>query len=211
MTAYRFTMAREPLEALPSGALWLPGRGVLCVSDLHLGKSERLARRGGPLLPPYDGVRTLDRLRADITSTGARCVLSLGDSFDDSFVTLTDPERQALTALTDLCEWIWVEGNHDPVLPVAGQSCATHTLGHLTFRHIPGGTTPEVAGHLHPKAAPPRGAARACFLTDGARLILPAYGAYTGGLPVSDDAFDGLFSGRRLAILTGTRALPMPV
>ena len=211
MNALPFTFADEPLLALPSGALVQPGARLLCVSDLHLGKSDRIARRAGTLLPPYETRATLDRLAAAIDQTDPRTVLCLGDSFDDLAAAdnLAPEDRATLLRLQSGRRWIWIEGNHDPgPVDLGGDHLASFTAGGLTFRHIATpGATAEVSGHYHPKLALPGTGARPCFLFDDCRLILPAFGAYTGGLHASDPVLRGLFGPRARAIVTGRRAL----
>lgn len=214
MTAHAFTLSDAALSALPSGALHWPDRRLLCVSDLHLGKSERLARRGGALLPPYETRETLSRLDAVIEATQPETVICLGDSFDDltAAQSLPEPERLWLARLMAGRDWIWIEGNHDagPV-DVGGTHRAEVTLGPLTFRHIAApAATGEISGHYHPKFSL-RGQSRRCFLLDRNRLILPAFGAYTGGLRHDDAALAGLMGKGAIAILTGPRAIPCPL
>ncbi|EGJ22146.1 metallophosphoesterase [Cereibacter sphaeroides WS8N] len=212
MNGHAFFFAGVRLTALPSGALWWPAERLLCVSDLHLGKAERLARRGGTLLPPYETQATLARLEADLEATAAERVLCLGDSFDDGAAAdgLAEPERLWLRRLMTGRDWIWILGNHDPAPTACGGSHrATAVLGPLTFRHIAEGEA-EVSGHYHPKCAL-AGRARPCFLLDGRRLILPAYGAYTGGLWCHDPALVALMQPGALAILTGAKAIPLPM
>lgn len=212
---YGFTLAGETLVALASGALWWPEREVLVVSDLHLGKSERIARLGGAALPPYETYETLERLEADLGRVAARAVVCLGDSFDDRAAAEGLPEGVVdwLVRLQAGRRWTWIEGNHDPG-PVAlgGAHLADMAAGGLVFRHIatPGGVG-EVSGHYHPKTRV-AGVSRRCFLLDRARLILPAYGTYTGGLWSHDPALSGLMEDGALAIVTGrvARAMPMP-
>jgi DNA ligase-associated metallophosphoesterase len=211
MNALPFTLAGEPLLALPCGALFHPGARLLCVSDLHLGKSDRIARRSGAMLPPYETRATLDRLSAAVDQTDPRTILCLGDSFDDLAAadSLAEDDRATLLRLQAGREWVWIEGNHDPgPVDLGGSHRAALTIGALTFRHIATpGETGEVSGHYHPKLALPGTGARACFLFDSRRLILPAYGAYTGGLRASDPALRGLFGPDARAILTGRRPI----
>lgn len=210
---YRFALATAQLCALPSGALFWPDQALLVVSDLHFGKSERLARRGGSLLPPYETRATLERLDADIETTAARRILCLGDSFDDLTAAegLDEGDRLWLLRLMAGREWIWVEGNHDagPV-DLGGSHLAEFHLGAIGFRHIASDKTPEISGHYHPKARL-AGRAHRCFLIDHNRVILPAYGTYTGGLWAQDPAFAPLMTAGALAVLTGAHALPMPM
>jgi uncharacterized protein len=210
------TLAHESLIARPSGALFWSERGILCVSDLHLGKSERMARRGGALLPPYETRETLARLEAEIEATGARTVICLGDSFDDaaSLDGLDESDRLWLTRLIAGRDWVWIAGNHDSgPLEIAGSHRAEVRLGGLVFRHIAEpGARGEVSGHYHPKARL-AGKAWRCFLADSARLILPAFGTFTGGLWAQDPVLTGLMQPGALALLIGgtqTRAIPMP-
>ena len=214
MTGYAFTFATANLIARASGALFWPDQNLLICSDLHFGKSNRLARRGGALLPPYETRATLARLDADLGSTGATSVICLGDSFDDLAAAdaLDNTDRTLLVGLMAGRNWVWLEGNHDPgpATGIAGQHCAELTVQPLTFRHIGGGNGFEVSGHYHPKARL-SGRSRRCFLIDANRVILPAYGEYTGGLWCDDPALTGLMGPRAIAVLTGTRALAIPM
>jgi DNA ligase-associated metallophosphoesterase len=216
--AHPFTLCGARLRALPSGALHWPEAGVLAVADLHLGKAERLARRGGALLPPYETEDTLARLEADIAAIAPTRVLCLGDSFDDDDAAgaLSEAVLLRLARLMAGREWDWIAGNHDPApLALAGSHRATVTLGPLTFRHIAEpAARGEVSGHYHPKARLALGGARVarpCFLIDAARVILPAYGTYTGGLSTGAEALAGLMGDGALAVLTGPRAQPLPM
>ncbi len=219
MNRIDFTLAGAQLSALGSGALWWADQGVLCVSDLHLGKSERIARRTGAALPPYDTQDTLNRLTADLAQTQARMVICLGDSFDDLGAALALPEQERLwiTRLQAGRRWIWIEGNHDPgPVDLGGSHLAELLVPPLTFRHIAqGGARGEVSGHYHPKAsvrARGRSISRPAFLYDDTRLILPAYGTYTGGLRSDAQVLCTLMQPEARAILTGKApvAIPMP-
>ncbi len=213
MTPYAFTLADTDLIALPSGGLYWPAQSTLCVSDLHLGKSGRMARRGGTLLPPYEVRATLEKLDADIEATRPARVICLGDSFDDLTAVgeLEDHARLWLARLMAGRDWVWIEGNHDagPV-EIGGTHRANLRLGPLTFRHIATPARGEISGHYHPKARL-GGTARPCFLLDADRLILPAYGHYTGGLRCEDPVLQALMHPKALAILTGPRAIAMPM
>ncbi len=213
MNSYGLTFAGLALTALPTGALHWPDQNLLIVSDLHLGKSERLARRGGALLPPYETRETLTRLSDDLDRTGAKHLIALGDSFDDltAATTLDEADHQTLTRLMAGRAWTWVEGNHDAGShDLGGSHMAEARLGQVTCRHIPGGIGPEIAGHYHPKARL-GGTARPCFLIDTQRIIMPAYGAYTGGLYCDDLALLALMQPNAIAVLTGPRAIPCPM
>ncbi|MBT9244522.1 ligase-associated DNA damage response endonuclease PdeM [Gemmobacter fulvus] len=214
MTAYSFAFADADLRALPSGALHWPAQQMLVVSDLHFGKSARLARRGGGLLPPYETRATLQRLEADLTQTQAAQVICLGDSFDDltAETELDTADRATLLRLMAGRHWIWVEGNHDPgPAQLGGRHLTTHVEAGITFRHIAeAGASAEVSGHYHPKARL-AGQSRPCFLLSlPDRLILPAYGSYTGGLACGAPALDALMGPKALAILTGQTARALP-
>lgn len=214
MNGYGFTLADADLMALASGGLWWADERALIVSDLHLGKSERLARRGGTLLPPYDVQDTLDRLAADLDRTSARTVICLGDSFDDlDAAALDDQPRSWLLRMMAGRRWIWVAGNHDPApVDLGGEHLGEVSLGGIASRHIARpGAVAEISGHYHPKVRL-AGQSRRCVLTDGAKAILPAYGTYTGGLPVQDDALAALMGPGAMAIVVGRMvcAVPMP-
>lgn len=204
----------ETLHLLPSGALHWPARQLIVVSDLHFGKSERLARRGGSLLPPYETRATLAKLDADLEDTRAKTVICLGDSFDDSAAaeSLEETDTLWLTRLMAGRDWTWILGNHDPgPVTIGGTYRATLKLAPFAFRHIAEiGEVAEISGHYHPKARL-AGRSRPCFLADRQRLILPAYGTYTGGLWSDDAALTALMAPDALAILTGARALAIPM
>ena len=214
MNGFEFSFQGTRLTALGSGALWWPQARLLCVSDLHLGKAERHLRRGGSALPPYETRDTLMRLQAVLEDACPETVICLGDSFDDNAAALALPEaeRQQLAGLMEGRRWIWIEGNHDPApTGFGGEHTAEMALGPLTFRHIAiPGAEGEISGHYHPKARL-RGTVRPAFLLDEARLILPAFGTYTGSLYSSAPVLAGLMGPRALAVLTGTRALAMPM
>lgn len=219
MTTHPFTLAGARLIALPSGALYWPDENLLCASDLHLGKAERYARRSAASLPPYETRDTLARLDADLAATGAKTVVCLGDSFDDSAAAdaLSNNEKLWITTMQSGRRWVWIEGNHDPgPVDLGGTHLAELPLPPLTFRHIARpGASGELSGHYHPKAsvkARGRSVSRPAFLIDSDRVILPAYGTYTGGLRSDNSALSGLMRAEAVAVLTGTvaRAIPMP-
>jgi DNA ligase-associated metallophosphoesterase len=205
----------QPVSLRPSGALWIEAEGMLVAGDLHLEKGSSYAARG-QLLPPYDTRATLDRLDAEIVALNPRTVVLLGDSFHDAraVARLAPDDALRIAGLGRGRELIWAVGNHDdeglaafgPALP--GVIADEIAVAGLTLRHEPqAGLRPgEVCGHLHPCAkivARGRGVRRRAFLTDGSRLILPAFGAYAGGLNACDRAFDGLFDRPPLAGVLG--------
>ena len=191
------------LEAFPDGALWWADHRLLVVADLHFEKGSAFARRG-QMLPPYDTAETLARLSRLIARLLPQTVVALGDSFHDDggAARLSARDRAALAALQAGREWIWIAGNHDQAAPAGldGAHLDELAIGPVAFRHEPGAgeTYGEIAGHLHPAArVAGRGkwVRRRCFVGDGDRLVLPAFGAYAGGLNVLDKAFAGLFRG----------------
>jgi DNA ligase-associated metallophosphoesterase len=215
MNSVDLTFAGERLSALGSGALFWPSEALLVVSDLHLGKSERIARRGGALLPPYETEETLQRLERDIGTTEAKTVICLGDSFDDMAAgeALDDGHRDWIRRLQAGRRWVWIEGNHDPgPLDIGGSHLAEARIGPITFRHIAeaGAEPGEISGHYHPKARL-RAARRPCFMVDRRRMILPAYGCYTGGLDWTTPVLRALFDDTAIAYLTGRSILAVPV
>jgi len=195
------TLAGVDLHADVAGALYWPEQGMLTVADLHLEKGSSFAERG-VLLPPYDTAATLARLGALIARYAPRVVVALGDSFHDGRgpARLADTDRATLKAMQRGRDWIWIAGNHDPdpAENIGGRFLSELKVDALTFRHEPGGDdVGEIAGHLHPVARVARrgrAVSRRCFATDGARLVMPAFGAYTGGLNVRDRAFANVFA-----------------
>jgi hypothetical protein len=192
----------ETLLLDKSGAAYWPAEKTIVFADLHFEKGAAYARRG-TLLPPYDTRTTIKRMAEVITRHAPARVIALGDSFHDGegAERLDPEEREMLARLGAGAEWIWVEGNHDPKPPawIGGRVAAEIALGGLVFRHVPGGSAQkgEVAGHLHPATIVRRNGMsvrRRCFVSDGARLLLPAFGAYTGGLDVRDAAVASLFA-----------------
>ena len=189
-----------------SGALWVIAHNTLIAADLHLEKGSAYAA-GGQMLPPYDSAATLTRLEVEIAALDPARVVLLGDSFHDTRAI----GRMAPDAARD---WIWLEGNHDrlalgeDLTGLTGTVVEALSLGALRLVHEPqpGDQPGEVAGHLHPAArvaAHGRGVRRPCFVTDGVRVVLPAFGAFTGGLDVRNPAIAGLFTERPMAAALG--------
>lgn len=186
----RFTFSGTELVALPQGALYWPARWALLVADLHLEKASWFARLG-QMLPPYDSIATLADLDALAASTGAREIWCLGDSFHDrnGCDRLPGEARELLTALTAATRWTWITGNHDPGFAdhCGGEIVAEAEVDGLVLRHEadPDETRPELSGHFHPKLRLThrgRHISRRCFVATEKKLILPAFGALTGGL-----------------------------
>jgi DNA ligase-associated metallophosphoesterase len=199
-------VSNHELRPLAAGALYWEAEDTLLVADLHLEKGAAFAALG-MLIPPYDTRTTLQRLGKVIREVEPSRVVALGDSFHRSELAenLAAEDLKILTRLQQGREWYWICGNHDPFLPpcVGGTVCTTLTICGVTLRHEPSGNelSREIAGHLHPVARIARRGAvirRRCFATDGNRLVMPAFGAYAGGLNVLDDAFGSLFLHHRL-------------
>jgi uncharacterized protein len=185
-----------------AGALYWPAEQALIVADLHLEKGSAYAARG-VMLPPYDTRETLTKLAEAIDRTKAETVICLGDSLHDTGGSerMSPEDRETLRMLQEDREWIWITGNHDREI---GTELGGHVLPELvveglTLRHEPSAApvTHEIAGHLHPAARISlngHSIRRPCFVGNGRRLVLPAFGAFTGGLNVLDEAFAPLFS-----------------
>jgi DNA ligase-associated metallophosphoesterase len=195
------TVAGITLAADPAGAMYWPDEKLLAVADLHLEKGSAFATRG-VLLPPYDTATTLARLARLVERYAPRVVIALGDSFHDGggAARMDDISRVALKALQRGRDWVWIAGNHDPdpAENIGGRFADILALGALTFRHEPSPrqSDGEIAGHLHPVARVARrgrAVSRRCFAADTRRLVMPAFGAYAGGLNVRDRAIVSVF------------------
>ncbi|MDO5528408.1 MAG: ligase-associated DNA damage response endonuclease PdeM [Paracoccus sp. (in: a-proteobacteria)] len=201
--AFRFAGAR--MIARGSGALFWPEQGALIVADLHLGKSERMARRGGALLPPFETRDTLARLGAEIDALGPRLIVLLGDVFDDdaALAALNPADLAAFGRIGAGAELLVLAGNHD-----RKSGPETAHLGGIALRHI-AGQGPDISGHYHPKIrlGP---LARPAFLVGAEHLILPAFGTYTGGLWHDAPVLSALVP-QGVAIMTGRRPLALPI
>lgn len=210
MTAPPIAVNGETLIPTTAGALCWPAQQTLIVSDLHFEKGSHFATRG-VLLPPYDTRTTLRRLAALITAHRPVRVISLGDAFHDggAEARMDGADAEALGALTGAAEWLWILGNHDPEPPkkFAGRVERCARLGRLVFRHEPSGEAGEIAGHLHPVArvrAETHVMRRRCYAVGGERLVMPAFGAYTGGLNVLDPAFAPPFADLLAFVIGGS-------
>ena len=205
----RLWVAGCELVATPEGGLYWPARKTLIVADLHMEKGSAFACKG-LMLPPYDTPSTLAVIDALMGRYRPQRVIALGDSFhrEDGHLGLTGDARALIAGLTGKTDWIWIAGNHDPAPPLGlgGSARAEISIDGLSFRHGPragsgaGAGAGEIAGHLHPVArlrSRGRVIRRRCFASDGQRLVMPAMGAYAGGLNVLDAAFAGLFPPRR--------------
>jgi len=218
VTATVLHLAGERLLLDPDGALFWPAAGVLAVADLHLEKGTAAARRGS-LVPPWDTRITLDRLAALLARWRPARVVLLGDSFHDRHAAARLPPGEAarLAGMAEAAEFVWVSGNHDPLPPegLRGLAVAEWRHGTLAFRHQArqaqaGAAAAEVCGHHHPKARVQTRAgwvSRACFVAAPDRLMLPALGAYTGGLDVAHPEIAVLFPGGGQVFLLGRERL----
>jgi DNA ligase-associated metallophosphoesterase len=185
-----FSFAGETFEATPSGALYWRSQAALLVADLHLEKASWFAS-AGQFLPPYDSHATLTALAAESMRTGARRLYCLGDSFHDRFGCdrLPPNARQLLAELTASLDWTWIVGNHDPGFAdlCGGRIADEVELCGIVLRHeaARNETQPEISGHYHPKLRlhlKGRSVSRRCFVVSPAKIIMPAFGALTGGL-----------------------------
>jgi uncharacterized protein len=209
--AVRIGEAEALLRA--TGALWLAAVRALVVADLHFEKGSAYAARG-QMLPPYDTGETLRRLAAEVEALSPATVVFLGDSFHDGDgeARMAAPYVETLIAIARGRTLVWVVGNHDADGPrdLPGEVVDEVRMEGLTLRHEPqaGPQTGEAAGHLHPCArvsGPGRSVRRPCFVTDRQRIVLPAFGAYAGGLNIRDVAFASLFAAPPLAVTLGPR------
>ncbi|MEG3155947.1 ligase-associated DNA damage response endonuclease PdeM [Sphingomonas sp. RB1R13] len=184
------SFAGHDFLASGDGALSWPAQNALLVADLHLEKASWFARLG-QFLPPYDSLATLTMLARDIDHSGATTLYCLGDSFHDRFGCdrLPDDARALLTELTSKIDWVWITGNHDAgfVDHCGGRIEEELTVDGIALRHeaVVGDPTPEISGHFHPKLRlhmKGRNVSRRCYVASETKLILPAYGALTGGL-----------------------------
>ncbi len=210
-------LRHQRLIADHSGALVWPDENLLVIADLHLEKGSSFARKGSAI-PPYDSRATIERLVDVLRRWSPDRVISLGDSFHDPDGShrLSGIDRQQIRDFTTSYDWIWISGNHDPSPPsdLGGRSASEVTIQGIIFRHLPSerAEQTEIAGHLHPKArvkARGRRVSRPCFVSDQRRVLLPAFGAYTGGLDVLDPAVAALFPNDYRAYLLGDRRVHM--
>jgi uncharacterized protein len=209
-------IAGVTLVADLGGALYWPEEQLLAVSDLHLEKGSSFAQHG-MLLPPYDTASTLERLAGILSRYTVRVVVALGDNFHDPGgpVRLAAADRTKLFALQHGRDWVWITGNHDPNPAdcIGGIFARSVALGPLLLQHEPTlqASSGEIAGHLHPVARVSRRGhilTRRCFVSDQTRMIMPAFGAYAGGLNIRHAAFVQVFGALAFtAYLLGQRRL----
>jgi hypothetical protein len=197
MADVSLSFAGARLVLMRCGAVWWPAERLLLVADLHLEKGSAFARRGW-LLPPHDSADTLARLAAAVEATGAARVVCLGDSFHDPDgpARMLPAARARLFGLLRHAEFLWVTGNHDgaSAAMLGGWAVPELVVAGIALRHeaCPARPGAEISGHFHPKVSltlrTGRRVSRRCFALAGERLVLPAYGAYAGGLAVDDPA-----------------------
>jgi len=209
-----FHFAGEALQLEPAGVLLWPAMRVMVVADLHLEKGSAAARKG-QLVPPWDSRVTLERLGLLVRRYAPRTVVALGDSFHDDHgpARLLAADAASLRRMTDSVDFVWVRGNHDRAPPegVGGRAVESWAAGPLSFRHqAVAGVAGELSGHFHPKARVATRAGqvvRPCFMTDARKIMLPAFGAYTGGLDVRAPAIAAHFPRGGRVFLLGQQRL----
>jgi len=208
----KLRFAGQDMMLHPAGAVYWPAPSILMVADLHLEKGSHFARRGF-YLPPYDSRETLQKLLDVVAAFNPDRLVVLGDSFHDpqGYDRLGDTEKILFERLTAF-DPVWVRGNHDgPFVPPGFAAADVFHQDGVALRHEARADDagPEISGHFHPKTDMiHKGGriARPCFIEDGVRLILPAFGAYTGGLAVTHASIAGLFpNGYRLHVLGDKR------
>lgn len=202
------TVAGVTVSARPSAALWIAAHSALVIADAHFEKGSAYAA-GGQLLPPYDTTETLSRLEVEIEALSPKMIVFLGDAWHDAAAEkrLAPAAASRIAALGQGRSLIWIAGNHDPAGPkgLPGEHCEELTLNGLRLVHEPGDgrSNGELAGHLHPCARVGGVGRRRCFVTDGQRMILPAFGAYAGGLNVRDEAIRNRLGPKKIAAVLG--------
>jgi DNA ligase-associated metallophosphoesterase len=194
--SHAFEFGSQLFEVVGEAALYWPAQNALLVSDLHLEKASAYALNG-QMLPPYDSIATLEDIAALCTKYTPAKILSLGDNFhdDDGEARLAEPAAALLVDLARDAEWLWITGNHDRAVAGiwGGKTHGEICLSGITFRHEAqrGDPNPEISGHFHPKfrqVLRGRMVARRCFVKSARKIIMPAFGALTGGLDVQDSA-----------------------
>ncbi|MBU6268949.1 MAG: ligase-associated DNA damage response endonuclease PdeM [Sphingomonadales bacterium] len=222
MVPLSFTFSGHELALVGGRALWWPGEQALVLADLHLEKASFYARHG-QMLPPYDSRATLQRVADALRATGARRVFCLGDNFHDAdgAARLESHAAGMLDALVRATDWVWITGNHDsgPVSGVGGTALDELVVAGIALRHqaSAAATTPELSGHFHPKlaiSARGRRIARPCAVASEHRLILPAFGALTGGMDAADPAILAAMQPARAidaVVAAGERLVRMPL
>lgn len=216
----RFSFCGVEMAALPHGALFLPARRALLVADLHLEKASWYAA-AGQMLPPYDSIATLTDLARTADQAGAAEIWCLGDSFHDDAgcQRLPDEAERLLRGMTARMRWTWITGNHDAEMTnrCGGDIAEEAQLEGLILRHEadPCDPRPELSGHFHPKlrvSLRGRLVARRCFVASATKLILPAFGALTGGLDATHPEIIRAVGGSAQALVpVADRLLRFPI
>jgi DNA ligase-associated metallophosphoesterase len=208
----RFSFCDMELAALASGALYWPARRALLVADLHFEKASWYAR-SGQMLPPYDTAATLAELEAIVAAVAPAEIWCLGDRFHDAegCRRMAPPEQARLRCLTQAAHWHWIVGNHDRGAADLADHCGGTVMADavvdgllLTHEADPLETRPELSGHFHPKlrlSLRGRNVARRCFVASATKLILPAFGALTGGMDAHDPVIRKAVGGRAQALV----------
>jgi uncharacterized protein len=146
---------------------------------------------------PYDSLATLHDIAALVARYRPERIISLGDNFHDDGgeVRLASDAAILLKQLVAKTEWVWITGNHDRNLEArwGGRSVDELALCGIILRHeaLCGEPSPEISGHFHPKyrlSLHGRMVSRRCFVKGPRKLIMPAFGAFTGGLDAQDVA-----------------------
>jgi DNA ligase-associated metallophosphoesterase len=215
-----FSFCAANLLLLSEGAAYCPVNGALMLADLHLEKASSFAARG-QMLPPYDSIETLRRAALLVDRIRPRTVYCLGDSFHDcgGADRLEPTARNLLLQLTAATEWVWIVGNHDHEIsvPFGGSIAAERMLDNIVLRHAadPADGRPEISGHYHPKfhvRVRGRRVSRPCFVAGRSKLILPSFGALTGGMDAADPAIlRTVGTGARALVAMPERLLDFPL
>lgn len=201
--------ANHRFDIVAPAALYWPAKEALLVADLHLEKASFYARQG-QMLPPYDSQATLAELAGLVRDTGATTIFCLGDNYHDGDgeARLEKEAAKQLIAMTTALKWIWITGNHDrDVAGLWGGAVLDEWIGEgLALRHEANADSqlPEVSGHYHPKIRVPvrgRHVSRRCFVKGRQHLIMPAFGALTGGMAADHPAIEACVGGPAEAII----------
>ena len=214
------SFAGHMFEIVAPAALFWPARNALLVADLHLEKASFYARQG-QMLPPYDSRATLKELAKLLTQTAAETVFCLGDNYHDGQgeKRLENEAAQNLQRLTSQVDWVWITGNHDPDVSGlwGGRILSEHNEHGLALRHeaTTNPNLPELSGHYHPKIRVKvrgRHVSRRCFIAGERKLILPAFGALTGGMAANDPVIENVIGGPADAVVgLPSKALRFPL
>lgn len=199
-----------------SGALYWPSQSTLLAADLfpETSCSGSIAADGGAVPPPSAIRPTLARLADAIDRYEPARVVVLGGAAPAARSRMTADELEILGILQEGRDWVWVTGAPSAdSTPRGGSICAELEISGIALRHrpTPGWATHEIAGHVRPAAhfsLYGYTLRRPCFVGNGRRLVMPAFGTVAGGLNVLDDAFRPLFPDGGMAVwMLGSEAL----